>query len=126
MKKEIYDYLEVLYVETVCILKTLFIATKELLKHTSIIVVCILKLVSVVFMYSIEVSYNTICSNWENIRAAVLFLSLVIPSSCMIMYIVFTTIKQFESALGTSILLIAVNTFGQFKLLKYIQRILLW
>lgn len=100
------------------------ILLKKVLKYTKQFSILLLKLSARLLVYSVEVSYTTIKSNWNDIKGIVELLVLTIPTSCMIMYFVFTAIKQFESALGLSILLIAVNAFAQSKLLKHIQRIL--
>ena len=100
------------------------ILLKCILKYTKLFSILLLKLLARFLVYSVEATCTTIRSNWDNIKGIVALLILAVPSSCMIMYFVFTAIKQFESALGLSILLIAVNAFAQSKLLKYIQRIL--
>ena len=100
------------------------ILLKCILKYAKLFSILLLKLLARFLVYSVEVTCTTIRYNWDNIKRIVALLVLTVPSSCMIMYFVFTAIKQFESALGLSILLIAVNTFAQSKLLKHIQRIL--
>ena len=105
-------------------MKNGFILLKKVLKCVKLFFILFLKLLVRFLVYSVEVAITTIKSNWDNIKGIVALLALVVPSSCMIMYFVFTAIKQFESALGLSILLIAVNAFAQSKLLKHIQRIL--
>lgn len=105
-------------------MKNGFILLKKVLKYTKLFFILFLKLLVRFLVYSVEVAITTIKSNWDNIKGIVALLALVVPSSCMMMYFVFTAIKQFESALGLSILLIAVNAFAQSKLLKHIQRIL--
>lgn len=100
------------------------ILLKKVLKCAKLFSILLLKLLARLLVYSVEVSYTTIKSNWNDIKGIVGLLVLTIPTSCMIMYFVFTAIKQFESALWLSILLIAVNAFAQSKLLKYIQRVL--
>ena len=105
-------------------MKNGFILLKKVLKYTKLFSILLLKLLARFLVYYVEVTCTTIRSNWDNIKGIVALLALVVPSSCMMMYFVFTAIKQFESALGLSILLIAVNAFAQSKLLKYIQRIL--
>ena len=100
------------------------ILLKKVLKYAKLFFILFLKLLARLLVYSVEVTITAIKSNWDNIKGIVALLALVVPSSCMMMYFVFTAIKQFESALGLSILLIAVNAFAQSKLLKHIQRIL--
>lgn len=100
------------------------ILLKKVLKWINQFSILLLKLLARLLVYSVEVSYTTIKSNWNDIKGIVGLLVLTIPTSCIIMYFVFTAIKQFESALGLSILLIAVNAFAQSKLLKHIQRVL--
>ena len=105
-------------------MKNGFILLKKVLKYAKLFFILFLKLLVRFLVYSLEVTITTIKSTWDNIKGIVALLALVVPSSCMMMYFVFTAIKQFESALGLSILLIAVNAFAQSKLLKHIQRIL--
>ena len=105
-------------------MKNGFILLKKVLKYAKLFFILFLKLLVRFLVYSIEVAIITVKSNWDNIKGIVALLALVVPSSCMMMYFVFTAIKQFESALGLSILLIAVNAFAQSRLLKHIQRIL--
>ena len=105
-------------------MKNGFILLKKVLKCTKLFFILFLKLLARLLVYSVEVAIATIRSNWNNRKGIVALIVLAVPSSCMIMYFVFTAIKQFESALGLSILLIAVNAFAQSKLLKHIQRIL--
>ena len=105
-------------------MKNGFILLKKVLKYAKLFFILFLKLLVRFLVYSLEVTITTIKSTWDNIKGIVALLALVVPSSCMMMYFVFTAIKQFESALGLSILLIAVNAFAQSKVLKYIQRIL--
>ena len=106
------------------IMKNGLILLKKVLKYANLFFILFLKLLVRLLVYSVEVTITTIKSNWDNIKGIVALLALVVPSSCMMMYFVFTAIKQFESALGLSILLIAVNAFAQSRLLKHIQRIL--
>ena len=100
------------------------ILLKCILKYIKLFFILLLKLIVRLLVYSMEVTYAAIKSTWDDIKRIVALLILAVPSSCMMMYFVFTAIKQFESDLGLSILLIAVNAFAQSTVLKHLQRIL--
>lgn len=100
------------------------ILLKKVLKCAKLFSILLLKLLVRFLVYSVEVTFTTIKYNWEDIRGIILLLIITVPTSCVIMYFVFTAIKQFESALGLSILLIAVNAFVKSKIVKIIQRVL--